>query len=60
MSGIWIAIPSSNNVVRTVMEEEIMETVNQTMTHLVVGGGLLLMALGSWALIQELLPVVLR
>ena len=37
-----------------------METVNQTMTHLVVGGGLLLMAMGGWALIQELLPVVLR
>lgn len=40
--------------------EDIMETVNQTMTGLVVSLGLLLVAAGAWALLQELLPVALQ
>jgi len=32
-----------------------MAAVNETMTHMVVGLGLLLAAMGGWALIQEIL-----
>lgn len=40
--------------------EEIMHTVNQTMTHMVVGLGLLLAAAGAWAMLQEFLPGTLQ
>ena len=37
-----------------------MNTVSQTMTGLVVSLGVLLVATGAWALLQELLPGSLR
>lgn len=40
--------------------EGIMAAVNETMTHLVVGLGLLLVVLGGWTLIQEILTGVLQ
>lgn len=40
--------------------EDIMTMVNETMTHLVVGGGLMLMVIGAWALVQEVMPGILH
>jgi hypothetical protein len=37
-----------------------METVSQTMTGLVVSLGLLLVVVGAWAMLQELLSVALQ
>lgn len=37
-----------------------MDTVNEMMTGLVVGLGLLLAVAGAWALVQELLPITLQ
>ena len=42
------------------LREDSMTMVNETMTHLVVGGGLMLMVIGAWSLLQEVMPGILH
>ena len=47
-------------MIGTTQREGVMAVVNETMTQLVVGLGLLLVVLGGWTLLQEILTGVLQ